>query len=208
MGKLLNGILGTMTGKVSGVVGSKWKGVNTVRGYAKPSNPNTAAQIVQRGLFSFVIGQGKLILTSILQVFWNPFASGQSGFNLFNSVNLKRVSSDSDYASLLMAQGSLEGGEIDTFTYNSGTGLASITYPDTHIGNGEDTDDVNVVILDAENGVAFSSIGNATRVDGADSFNIGAGRTPAQLHGYMFFSRGAGSTLEVSTSDYSVISAS
>jgi len=51
MGKFRNGIMGTVTGKVGNVVGSTWKGINTVRAYAKPSNPQTEKQQQHRMLF-------------------------------------------------------------------------------------------------------------------------------------------------------------
>ncbi len=55
MGKLEEGILGKMTGKVGPVVGSKWKGVNTVRSYQpKPHNPKTTAQKMQRSKFKLI----------------------------------------------------------------------------------------------------------------------------------------------------------
>lgn len=204
MGKLRNGILGSITGKVSGVVGSTWKGINTLRAYAVPSNPKSAAQVTQRGLFSFVVGVARLVLGTAITDLWNPFATAMSGFNQFCKTNLLAISSNTDYAGLKMSVGTLEAETITAFEYTTGTGEAAFTFTPSGLGNGEDTDNAGFVILDADNNVAFVDLENGTRDDGTVGANIGAGRTAGSLHGYLIFSRGTGSSLMVSNSDYHV----
>ena len=53
MGKISQGILGGLSGKVGNVVGASWKGIDYVR--IKPSsvaNPRTVGQVNQRTKFS------------------------------------------------------------------------------------------------------------------------------------------------------------
>jgi hypothetical protein len=204
MGKLRNGILGSITGKVSGVVGSTWKGINTLRAYAVPSNPNSTLQQTQRGLFSFVVNVAKLVIGTVIVDLWNPFATTMSGFNYFCKKCLLAITSDSDYANLVMSIGSLEAETITAFTYTTGTGAASIEWTMSGLGNGEGTDVAGVVVIDADNNIAFVDLSNSTRTNGSCDINIGAGRTPTSLHGYLIFQRGSGSTLEVSNSSYHI----
>jgi hypothetical protein len=44
MSKVNGGLLGTFSGKIGGMVGGSWKGIQYARGYVVPSNPNTDAQ--------------------------------------------------------------------------------------------------------------------------------------------------------------------
>ena len=56
MGKIKQGILGAVSGKVGGVVGSSWKGIAYLKVLpASVANPNTAAQQTQRGAFSGIV---------------------------------------------------------------------------------------------------------------------------------------------------------
>lgn len=202
MGLLQNGILGKMTGKVAGVVGSSWKGRNTVRAYAIPSNPNSVAQQAQRSLVTMVGTFGKLILASIIQPYWDPFSGNLSGWNKFTKTNLDLISLDTEFDKLVTSLGSLEAALIATAVYNSGTGDIVITWSGSHLGNGLDTDDATIVVYDVVNKVAFVSDANATRVDATDTLAIGSGRTVANLKAYLFFHRGTGQDLICSPSDY------
>lgn len=88
MGILSTGILGSIRGKVAGVVGGQWKDKNYLRGYAVPANPNTASQQVQRNLFKGAVAFAQLILGQILNVYVDPFQKTMSGFNYFIKKNI------------------------------------------------------------------------------------------------------------------------
>ena len=56
MGKIKQGILGGLSGKVGNVIGANWKGIDYLR--IKPSsvaNPRTPGQVDQRSKFSTVL---------------------------------------------------------------------------------------------------------------------------------------------------------
>jgi len=197
-GLLTNGILGSVTGKVGGVVGSKWKGRNTLRGYAKPGNPNTTAQQTQRGLFSFVIEIAKYFTSSIISDYWNPFASTISGFNAFCKANLNSVTTNVDYPNLKISQGSLDPAPITSATYN--TPNVDFVWSTAAQGNGSETDVMVGIVIDSVNKVAFVDTTFSARVDGGDSLNVGAGRTAADLKAYLFAVQGSGSSMIVSNS--------
>jgi hypothetical protein len=203
MGILLNGILGSMTGKVSGVVGSKWKGRNTLRAYAKPSNPNTAAQQTQRGLFSFCVATARLVLGTVIADYWDPFQSSISGFNAFVKKSLLAVTSESDYANIVMSDGSLEGAAITGSQYV--TGVVNVEWNSGISGNGLSTDFAVGVVIDSANNIAYVDDTGVARADVLSEVNVGLGRTAADLKAYLFFYRGSGSSLIVSPSSYAQV---
>jgi len=207
MAKLESGILGPVIGKVGGVVGFNWKGINALRAYVIPSNPNTPAQQTQRTLFGQIVARGKALLESVIQTYWDPFYAAISGFNGFVKVNRLSCASPFDAADMSVAQGNLEPVTIATASYDDGTGSLSISWESSGLGNGEDTDIIAFVVYDSANDIALVSDTNVTRVDGAIALDVGDGRTPADLELWVFMHRGTGSELEVSDSAYHAVSA-
>lgn len=204
---LEGGILGTVRNKVGNVVAATWKGINYVKAYTIPANPNSSAQQVQRTFFAAIVRAGQLILSSVIQPYWDPFAIKQSGFTRFMQKNLLDMSTPFSYAELSVAEGGLEKETITSATYEATEGLIHIDWIPSGLGNGEATDLAIMVVYDEANDVAFVDA-NTTREETNAEFLIGAGRTATNLRAYLFFSRGAGSELEVSDSDYSAVAAS
>ncbi len=201
MAKILNGILGGGAGKVGGVVMSNWKGIDTLRAYSVPSNPNSSAQQLQRGLFTGVQAFLKLILVTIIQPFWDPFAVAMSGFNVAMSKNLLAWADETAFDDAIVAQGNLELDVIDSCTYTAGTGEISLAWSISAMGNGLTTDNAVVVIIDTANNIGFVDDGETRQSQGV-TMDIGADRTAADLKAYLFFNRGVGVDLEVSNSDF------
>jgi len=201
MGKILLGILGGIKGKVGPVIGATWKGIDYIKGYAIPANPNTVPQQTQRALFSFVLGIAQLVLTTVIQAFWINRESGMSEYNSFMRANLNAVTAADDYDEVVMTLGNLEGALLTAHTYNAGTGECIATWDGTIMGNGLATDSANLTVIDEDNNIAFSAVPE-TRDNDEVRVNIGAGRIPGSTHYYMFFSRGSGVDLVVSNSDY------
>lgn len=89
MGKLGNGILGTVTNRVGNVVGSTWKGINTVRVYQpNVSNPKTTKQVAARTNMSNAVLVAQQMISTAIQPLWNRFSKGMSGYNAFISANI------------------------------------------------------------------------------------------------------------------------
>lgn len=89
MGRLRQGILGGVSGKVGNVVGSSWKGIATVK--AMPlsvANPRTAGQIEQRTKMTNVVAFARQILASVIKPLNDRFAGQMSGFNIFIKRNI------------------------------------------------------------------------------------------------------------------------
>jgi hypothetical protein len=204
MGRIPAGIMGGVKGKVGGIIGASWKGINYIKTYVIPANPQSEAQQGQRSKMQLVVQAGKLILTAVIQPFWNYKASQMAGFHLYTSVNLKLVDDETDYENLLVTQGSLEGftsGDPAAGSYNSGNGQATITWDETISGNGLLTDNIGIAIIDFNNNVAFTSIGTYTRDDESAVLSIGTGRNTAYVRAYLFAYRGSIPDLVVSDSE-------
>ena len=206
MGTILLGILGGVKGKVGPIIGASWKGIDYIKGYAIPSNPNTVLQQAQRSLFTFCLSIARLILTTVIQPYWINREAGMSEYNSFMRYNLDNVTADGDYDEVNVARGDLESAAIDTATYVTGTGVFEIEWETVMLGNGLGTDSAIVVVIDSANNIAFVETGE-TRVDGVDTFNIGSGRTVGDLKAYLFFHRGSGPDLLVSNSSYFQVTA-
>lgn len=110
MGKFVNGVLGTCTGKVGGVVGRTWKGINTVASYQpNVSNPRTNAQVGQRSKMSSLTRLASALNTGFIKPLWDRDAKKMSGFNAFIQSNMTSVDETGviDLASLTMSKGKI-----------------------------------------------------------------------------------------------------
>lgn len=203
MGILQNGILGPVIGKVGPVVGSTWKGRNTVRKYSIPANPNSTAQQAQRGLFAAVVAFARLILTSVIHPFWASVDSSIGAYAAFLSANLNSMTGATSYDKLITGKGNLESVLIDTATY--ATGDVTIIWDGTVNGNGDANDTAFGVVYDVANDVAFTGTG-AVRSEETLSVTVGTGRNASDLKAYLFFHRTEGENLLVSNSDYAQVS--
>lgn len=88
MGVIKRGILGGFSNKVANVVGSSWKGINTMRALPlSVANPRTAAQVTNRNSFSFFSKLGSDVLSTIVQPLLNRDAKYMSGYNKFIKLN-------------------------------------------------------------------------------------------------------------------------
>jgi hypothetical protein len=89
MGKIKQGILGNVSGKVGNVIGGSWKGIGTVRIVpSSVSNPQTAGQVEQRSRMSGAVLFAQSILSTWIKPLFDRFAVKQSGFNAWIQANI------------------------------------------------------------------------------------------------------------------------
>ena len=201
MAKIPNGILGNVIGKVGNVVGFVWKGINVIRGYAVPENPQTEDQMIQRGLFGKMQAMASSILITVLQKFWKAFAIGVSEYNAFISYNLKDLFTGSNYNDLLVTRGNIE-------TTTAATGVRSVnsvnfTWEGAFSGNGLATDRVGIVLYDTAKKVSYIRDGIERRSEEASAapIDIPSGAVTNELRGYIWFYRTLeNGTIQVSNS--------
>jgi hypothetical protein len=200
---ILNGLLGGASGKVGGIVGGKWKNINYVRAYAKPSNPNSTDQQVQRSRMRQSVEMARFLLGSLIQPYWNKFYPGMSGFNAFIKYNIMQLASTTYYWTVnnLMSRGNLLGVSGLSATYNTSNGNVEILYSDNSNGStGLGGDGGVAVILTKDGTKYFIDIDNTTRQSEILETTIDTGLTASNLIVYFFFHRGTGSELQVSDS--------
>lgn len=99
-----------------------WKGIDAVRSYVVPANPNSAGQQTQRGYFGDAVDKWHTLgLDADDRAAWNRYATTlptpQSGFNAFvrDYVNL-RVGGLADAATAMGFNGSIASDGDGTFT--------------------------------------------------------------------------------------------
>lgn len=124
MGKFHNGVLGTMTGKVGGVVGRTWKGINTVASYQpNVSNPRTNSQMAQRGKLSALTTLASQLNTGFIKPLWDRDAKKMSGFNAFIQANMVNVDENGNvtWSDLIASKGKMVKPELSSINVESGS---------------------------------------------------------------------------------------
>lgn len=201
MGKILQGILGGFSGKVGPVVGASWKGIQYMRAYVVPANPNTAGQQTQRTSFAVMVALARDVLSTLINTYWDPFVSGMSGFNRFIQVNIGTLDvSDKLTITSKLALGTLESVGLITGTYNTGDGETIVVWDETAYGNGALTDSVGLVVYDQVNDDLTVFTPAVTRDDESITVTARVGLTATAVFAYLFFYRGTGETFVVSDS--------
>lgn len=203
MAIVLQGFLGPFTGKVGGAVGGIWKGINYIKGYVIPANPNTVAQQAQRGKFAAVVAVAQALLGTLIATFWNPFAVKMSGYNYFIQQVINSCSATGLLlASTIITKGTLESASSASApTYNTGTGELDFSWSNVISGNGLATDEMYALVVNnTDNTVLFYGSVGTTRTDSGDTVVIEAGLTATELTLYFWLARGTGSTFMVSNS--------
>jgi len=132
MARLIQGILGGISGKIGNVVGSSWKGIAIIK--SKPlsvANPRTSGQIAQREKMSAVVAFAKVILASVIKPLWDRFAQQQSGYNAFVSENIDLFTEvlPNPLGALVISKGKMTAVTPSGLSGNAATDIATVTYP-------------------------------------------------------------------------------
>lgn len=210
MGRIINGILGGVSGKVSGVVGSKWKDIKYLRAYAVPANPDTPDQQIQRSRMRSIVAIARQLIGTLIQPYWNPFYSSMSGFNAFVKYNIMHLSANDYYLTTdnQMSRGNVLGVEGLTGTYDETNGAFNLQWSNNSNGSTGLSSDIAYLVIAHKDGTIYNSISTAEpRTSGDFSNSIASGLTNSDLIYYLFFFRGTGSSVEVSNSSAVVPSA-
>lgn len=201
-GVITSGILGGFSGKVSNVVGANWKGIDYMRGYVIPANPNSAGQQTQRTKFSVAIDLARQILSNVIQPYVDPFVSGLSGFNsAVREFILTMDGSNKLVVSTKFIKGTLQGLQSVAATYTTGSGSMDFVFVGAAGGgNGLATDQFYALVYDKSTQLFHYTTYMAVREDGLASGTIATGLTATNLIAWCWFSQGTGSEMIVSDS--------
>lgn len=153
MGKLQGGILGIMTGKVGGVVGSTWKDKNTLRSYrASIAVNNTAKAVAAKDVFSQCVAKAIQINGVIGRDLWQRFEKSQSGYNALVAQFRAAYGANNNFneSNLILSKGKIEETAIVS-TDIAQTGKAiTVTWAITTTGYQLSTDVPYVVLLSSD----------------------------------------------------------
>lgn len=84
MGTIKRGILGGFKNKVGSVIGSSWKGIDTMRSMPlSVANPRTAKQIFVRSNFKTLVTAASSVNSTLIRPYWSRFAKQMTGANAF-----------------------------------------------------------------------------------------------------------------------------
>jgi hypothetical protein len=203
MGLNQAGILSPCVGKVSGVVGFRWKDKAALRGYVIPANPRTELQVVQRTKFSECSKFASTILGQILQPLMDPFVRSMSAYNWFVQRNIGCFEVPIDYTSIIMTQGPLWRLQEPTAQWNNGTTSVDFSWEPTLGNNGLLTDKVYALVYDKTAKVMYISVNIATRETGLESVVLPITHTGANLYSWIGCSQMDGTAVgKVSDSTY------
>lgn len=204
MGIIENGILGGVSGKVGGVVGGEWKGITYLRAHKTPANPQSTAQTAQRTKMAAIVAMARTLLATVIHTYWDPIAVKMSGYNKFVQDNLYLWTSPTTFALAIVSRGNLEKVNATNAEYETSTGMINIGWSSIIAGNGLSTDQIVCVIYDDANN--YSYVANLDeRATGESFMTIATGLDWHNLHCYIFATRGVGSELETSPSDYRAV---
>lgn len=159
MGKLQGGILGIMTGKVGGVVGSTWKDKNTLRSYrASIAVNNTAKAVAAKDVFSKCVAQAVQINGVIGRDLWQRFEKSQSGYNAL--VAQFRAAYDSNNVfmeeDLILSKGKIEETPIVSATIDPASKAITLVWNTATIGYQLATD-IPYIVLCSTGGEALKA---------------------------------------------------
>jgi hypothetical protein len=208
MGKLRSGILGHLSGKVAGVVGSRWKDQSTLREYVMPANPNTAPQQAQRSLMRGAVGFGKSLTGQVFNPYVDKFQKSMSGFNYFISQNIAHMNDPDPFPLIRVTWGKLWG--ITPLSANKHLTNLTVSWSAGSLGNnGKPTDKVYAAVIDLSTGIWYFPAAEIARSVGVITIVVPTGAIGAGLPLYIWsaqYSLTSPTLLEmVSNSTYSVV---
>ena len=167
MAKMLQGILGAVSGKVGGVVAASWKDKIYVRGYSIPANPNTEAQQAQRSSFARCVNFAKLLIGQVFNVYTDRFLKNMSGFNYFISRNIAHFAIPLAYNLVKITEGKLSYPSVNLPSTSYGDGVLTIGFNPNLGNNGANTDKVFGCAYNEATGVMAFPAGEVTRESGS-----------------------------------------
>ncbi|ARV08257.1 hypothetical protein BTO05_00865 [Winogradskyella sp. PC-19] len=178
MGKIAQGILGGLSGKVGNIVGGSWKGIDYIR--IKPSsvaNPRTEGQVNQRNKFTITL-EYLQATKDFIKIGYKAFATKKTEFNaamsyvLNNAVGGIAPNFTIDYSLALLSRGSLSGvlnGTTDLAT----PGQVSFDWDDNSAeGNANVTDKAMVLVYNPSKKESISILDGAVRTVGSQVVTI------------------------------------
>lgn len=189
MAIIKKGILGGFSNKVGNVVGSTWKGINTMRSLpAQYNDANSVAQQANRSTFKYFSAFGSQLLTGIIRPLWDWQAKRMSGYNLFIKRNIDYRNANEDTWSiedLIISQGRLCQAEAVNSAVNAENNLELVIFSDLECSIGEPSDEIYVAIFDHDEKLLYAGMVGTRGTDREDgTYILNAEITCPQIKGH------------------------
>ena len=178
MGKIPQGILGSLSGKVGSIIGGSWKGIDYIR--IKPAsvaNPRTEGQVNQRNKFTITL-EYLQATKDFIKIGYKSFATKKTEFNaamsyvLNNAVGGIAPNFTIDYSLALLSRGGLSG-VLNGTTDLTNAGQVSFGWGDNSAeGNANATDKAMVLVYNPSKKESISILDGADRTVGSQVVNI------------------------------------
>ena len=201
MGKISQGILGGLSGKVGNVIGGNWKGIDYLR--IKPSsvaNPRTEGQVNQRNKFTIAL-EYLQANKDFIKVGYKSFATKKTEFNaamsyvLNNAVGGSAPNFTIDYSLALLSRGSLSAplnASVDLSVANQ----ATFNWDDNSTdGNANATDKAMILAYNPSKKESISILGGAVRTATSEVLTLPVSYTGDTIQLFMAFVSENGSTV-------------
>ena len=206
MGKINQGILGGLSGKVGNVIGGNWKGIDYLR--IKPSNvanPRTEGQVNQRNKFTATL-EFLQPNKDFIKVGYKNYAIKKTEFNaamseiLGNAITGVAPNFEVDYANALLSKGSLSTALNPTFDLTT-PGNVTFEWDDNSTdGNANATDKAMLLVYNPDRRESIFILDGAARSSTTEILTIPASYSGEDVQIYMAFVSEDGS--KVSNSSY------
>jgi hypothetical protein len=193
MGKISQGILGGLSGKVGNVIGGSWKGIDYLR--IKPSsvaNPKTEGQVSQRNKFTITL-EYLQANKDFIKVGYKSYAIKKTEFNAAMSYVLKNgiigtfPNFNVDYSTALLSRGNLSSplnASVDLLTANEVT----FNWDDNSTdGNASTTDRSMIVAYNPSKKESISLLDGAQRSATTQTLTLPTSYTGENVQLFMAF---------------------
>jgi hypothetical protein len=199
MGKILQGILGGVSGKVGNVIGSSWKGIEYIR--IMPSsvaNPQTDPQLTQRQKLSVAVAFVKTI-SEFCRTSFRAQSIKMSGYNACLSYNMRNAITGTypneaiDYPNALVAEGTLPSA-LNAVASSTIAGTVKFDWDDNsdEVGAAA-TDETLLVIHNPSQHQSVTIDKLAVRADTTQTVTVPSSFSGDLVHCYIAFIRADGS---------------
>uniref|UniRef100_UPI00259B3B03 DUF6266 family protein n=1 Tax=uncultured Polaribacter sp. TaxID=174711 RepID=UPI00259B3B03 len=193
MGKIPQGILGSLSGKVGSIIGGSWKGIDYIR--IKPAsvaNPRTEGQVNQRNKFTITL-EYLQATSDFIKVGYKAFAVKKTEFNAAMSYVLNNAITGTepnfvvDYPNALVSRGGLSGA-LNPTTDLATAGEVTFNWDDNSTeGNANADDKAMILVYNPDKKESIYVLDGANRTTRSDVISIPSSYAGDTVHLFMAF---------------------
>jgi hypothetical protein len=181
---------GSLRGRLSGVVGASWKGINYLRKFVVPANPQSTDQVGVRDTFTSLVDFGRRINSTILKQFTIPMPKKQSPFNRFIQINGDMIKNFVyDITKVKVSVGGLYMAPVSDFYYSHASGRGTFEWVTDLQGEALATDKAIMILYHFETDQYYFKT-TVERSVGTCDVIAPAGTLGDTWHGWLFFVQG------------------